>query len=146
MFSLAEMLLVFVHGKLVSEDVHDPRNLGLRIELLVILAWIWHIYIYIEMERCLWVSTSTFASGPNTCETTEGANKFVAEWCNLSNTASAPVGCPTGNRSPNVTGAPHGYKKVGRIWMDLAWGWKSCVSGKTDFVYIWHIYLEQTCF
>lgn len=88
------------------------------------------------MERCLWVSTSTFASGPNTCETTEGANKFVAEWCNLSNTASAPVGCPTGNRSPNVTGAPHGYKKVGRIWMDLAWGWKSCVSGKTDFVYI----------
>ena len=38
MFSLAEMLLVFVHGKLVSEDVHDPRNLGLRIELLVIFA------------------------------------------------------------------------------------------------------------
>lgn len=105
------MLLVFVHGKLVSEDVHDPRNLGLRIEVLVILAWSWHI----EMERCLWVSTNTFASGSNTCETTEGANKFVAEWCNLSNTASAPVGCPTGNRSPNVTGAPHGYKKVGDL-------------------------------
>ena len=33
----------------------------------------------------------------------------------MSNTASAPVGCPTGNRSPNVTGAPHGYKKVGDL-------------------------------